>query len=511
MDSEYDKQPRAAAVIADVSLLDVLRRIAQSAMQLAHARYAALGVLGPDRRIAELVSIGADGNVQESALDSQTGEGISVPIRVRGEVFGNLYLTERIDGAQFTEKDEQAVDALAAAAAIAVESARLLEQSRRRERWLTATTEIAESLMSGGSAHDTLQLVAGLARRVADAQLVAIALRAEDAEQLVVEVADGPGVQNLIGRAVQTETAAFGEVLRSGQPQLIDETAVESGAEAEVLISSNGRGPAALIPLTAGGHVLGVLSVARPKGATAFDADEVALLTTFAVHAALTLEYRRAQHDRELLAVYEDRDRIARDLHDLVVQRLFAVGLGLQGASRMIAHAGTAERIAGFVRDLDDTITEVRRTIFALQQHTLPSISLRTEVLLEVTEARSSLSFEPYVLFDGPLDAMAADAVRIDIIAALREALSNLAQHAQASSAEVLVQADPRDGYLRLQVTDDGVGIGDDVDRHGGLDNLRERATRHGGELAVTRQDGGGTKLVWRVPARPASPEGPGA
>ncbi len=509
MDGEDNTQPRAASGIPDVSLLDVLRRFAQAAKQLAHARYAALGLLGPDRTVAELVSVGGDGNAQEAAVNPHNGNGISVPIRARGEVFGHLYLAEKIDGPHFTEKDEQAVDALAAAAAIAVETARLLEQSRRRERWLAATTEIAESLMSGGSAHDTLQLVADLARQVADAQLVVLALRAEDAEQLVVEVADGPGVQNLIGRAVPVETAALAEVLRSGQPQLIDEA--EPGTDAEVLISSNGHGPVALIPLSAGGHVLGILSVTRPKGGPVFSAADVDLLTTFAVHAALTLEYRRAQHDRELLAVYEDRDRIARDLHDLVVQRLFAVGLGLQGASHMVSREGTAERLAGFVRDLDDTITEIRRTIFALQQHTVaPSTSLRTEVLLEVTEARSTLSFEPHVLFDGPLDAMAVDAVRIDIIAALREALSNLAQHARASSVEVLVQADPRAGFLQLQVTDDGIGIDEDLDRHGGLDSLRERATRHGGELTVARQNGGGTRLVWRVPARPASPEGTG-
>ena len=407
----------------------------------------------------------------------------------------------------FTDKDVDVVDALASAAGETIESARLLEESRRREHWLEASTEITASLLSGGSAQETLELVAVRARQVAGAEQAVLALKAESSDELIIEVADGPAVAGLIGQAVPIKTTAVGQVLTSGQAGLIPDTVeapATSGTVAETPLTSAQHGPRALLPLTAGTHVLGVLSVTRPVGGMAFDATDVGMLTAFAVHAALTLEYGRAQQDRARLAVLEDRDRIAHDLHDLVVQRLFAVGLGLQGAARLIDRPETAERVAGFVGDLDDTIAEIRRTIFALHRHTpAPSISLRSEVLLEVSEARGAFTAEPHVMFDGPIDAMTPDAVRVDLLATLREALINIAQHARASSAEIVVVADPQAGFLQLQVTDDGIGLSQDTNQAGSLASLGERARQHGGSLTVQPYDGKGTQLVWRVPAHP--------
>ena len=470
----------------------LLRRIAESAKDLTRARYAAIRLAGADPRL--------DGNG-----DNQR-PAISVAIRVRGEVFGTLDLADKIDGGAFTERDNDVVGALADAAGAAIEGARLLEESRRREHWLEATTEITASLLSGRSALETLELVADLAREVAGAEQAVLALRAEGGDELIIDVVSGLPVAGLIGQAVPVKTTAVGQVLTTGEARLIPDTAgtpaTPSPAAAPLTLTPHG--PRALIPLTAGTHVLGVLSVTRPVRGIAFDTTDVAMLTAFAVHAALTLEYGRAQQDRARLAVFEDRDRIAHDLHDLVVQRLFAVGLGLQGAARLIDRPETAERVAGFVGDLDDTIAEVRRTIFALHRPaSTPSISLRSEVLLEVSEARGAFTAEPHVMFDGPIDAMTPADVRIDLLATLREALTNIAQHARASSAEIVVVADPQAGFLQLQVTDDGIGMSQDTKRAGSLAGLGERARQHGGWLTVQPHDGKGTQLVWQVPAHP--------
>ena len=204
--------------------------------------------------------------------------------------------------------------------------------------------------------------------------------------------------------------------------------------------------------------------------------------------------------DRERLAVYEDRDRIARDLHDLVIQRLFAIGLGLQGTSRLVSRPDVAGRLAGFVGDLDETIAEVRRTIFALQNEpSADATSLRAQILAAASEAQAPLGFEPHVRFVGPIDSLADDDARADLIGTLREALANVARHAHAGTAQVSARADPSTGLLELVVTDDGVGIDPAQTRRSGLANLADRAERHGGTLTVdTGPDG--TTLTWRIP-----------
>jgi nitrate/nitrite-specific signal transduction histidine kinase len=473
--------------------MDALVEIARSAKDIIHARTAVVSLIGPDQQ--DGVPVG----------ESSAEDVISVPIAVNGKAFGNLELTGKIGAADFSDDDEQVLRALASAAGAAVESAALLAESRRREHWLEATTEITDSLLSGGSTHTTLRLIADRARLVAEAQQAVLALRADERADLVIEVADGEGVEHLVSQTTPMQNTVLGEVVRSGEARLVaagsgDVVPVAEGAS----IWPGAHGPAALIPLVADADAFGVLAVTRPVGADQFSTADLGMLTTFAAHAALTLAYGRAQQDRARLAVFEDRDRIARDLHDLVVQRLFAIGLGLQGASRLVTSDETAERIAGFVRELDDTIVAVRRTIFALHEHAAtPSISLRSQVLLEATAARLVLGFEPRVLFDGPVDVMALEPVRVDMVAALREALTNVARHAQASSVEIVVLADPQSGFLQLQVTDDGVGIGRSLNWRDGLTDLGESAERHGGTLSMQRRADGGTLLIWRVPARP--------
>src|SRR6266542_2982914 len=487
------------SVASDLSLPDVLRRIVRSAAELAGAQYAALGVIGPDRKLTEFINVGIDDEIRERIGDLPTGKGIlgllideprpirlhdlaehpqsfgfpanhppmrsflGVPIRVRGEVFGNLYLTEKSDGVDFTEEDEEIVIALAAAAAVAVENARLFEQTHRREQWLEASTEITGSLLAGG----------------------------QNADQLP-------------GHVIPVAGTVAGRVYASGRPELVLDLSTEPEPESEQpeesLIPRKELGPTILVPLGAGEHTLGVLVVARAAGALPFTDAEMRMVSAFAGHAALTVEFGRAQEDRERLLVFEDRDRIARDLHDLVIQRLFAIGLGLQGTSRLVSRPDVAGRLAGFVGDLDETIAEVRRTIFALQNEpSADATSLRAQILAAASEAQAPLGFEPHVRFVGPIDSLADDDARADLIGTLREALANVARHAHAGTAQVSARADPSTGLLELVVTDDGVGIDPAQTRRSGLANLADRAERHGGTLTVdTGPDG--TTLTWRIP-----------
>jgi two-component system, NarL family, sensor histidine kinase DevS len=527
------------SVASDLSLPDVLRRIVQLSAELAGARYAALGVIGPDRKLVEFIHVGIDEETRERIGDLPTGGGIlgllidrpeplrlhdlaehpqsfgfppnhppmrsflGVPIRVRGEVFGNLYLTEKADGADFAEEDEEIVVALAAAAAVAVENARLYEQTHRREQWLQASNDITGKLLAGADARETLSMVAAQALSIADARLVTLALAGDQPDHLVVEVADGEGAADQVtGLVVPVAGTLAGAVHISGRPRLVADLAAEpQPGPPEPPVRWKEFGPTILVPLAAGGHGLGVLTVARSAGALPFSEADMRMVSAFAGHAALALEFGRAQADRERLLVFEDRDRIARDLHDLVIQRLFAIGLGLQGTSRLVTRPDVAKRLASFVGDLDETIAEVRRTIFALQHEpSSAATSLRARILGTVSEAQQSLGFEPHVRFQGPIDSLADDDVRTDLAATLREALANVARHARARSVQVSVAADPATGTLELAVTDDGVGLDPAQARRSGLSNMADRAARHGGECSVDSHPGSGTTITWRVP-----------
>ncbi|GAA0256893.1 sensor histidine kinase [Cryptosporangium japonicum] len=468
------------SIASDLSLPDTLRRIVELSAELADARYAALGVVGPDRILVEFITVGLDTETRVAIGDPPHGKGIlgllinepepirlhdlsehpesygfppnhppmtsflGVPIRVRGTVFGNLYLTEKRGGGDFSEEDEDVVVALAAAAAIAIENARLFEETRRREQWLTASTDVTAALLRGADPDETAELIVAKATEIAHA----------DSALLL-----SPG-----------ET-----------PDEFD-------------------GPAVLVPLVAGGHQLGSIVVLRAPGGNPFDDADVRMVQAFAGQAALAVEFGRATADRQRLAVFEDRDRIARDLHDLIIQRLFAVGLGLQGVTAMVGRPDVAEKLTAFVDDLDETIRDVRKTIFSLQEPAERPSGLRGEVLRIVTGAAGTLGFEPRLRLDGPIDAAVPDAVRPDLLAVLGEALTNVARHAGAGSAEVTVAVDPAARRVMLEVTDDGVGPGDAVPAGHGTVNMAARARRLGGVCTLEPAPGGGARLQWTVP-----------
>ncbi len=541
------------AVASDLSLPDVLRRIVESACELVGARYGALGVLDPSgHELSDFVTVGLDDDQRARIGDLPRGRGVlglliteprplrladiaahkasfgfpehhppmsgflGVPVRVRGRVFGNLYLTEKHGGADFTDEDQDVVVALSAAAGVAVENARLFDQSSRRERWLRASHEVTTALLSGGHDLDALRLIAEQARTSADAQLASVAVPSTNGGMRVA-AADGDDAESLLGSALPADDRSIVEALRTGRPVQLDEPLATAGwwshDQDEPLppVLARLRSGVA-VPLSAGTELLGILMVGSELP-NAFDEVDHSIMQTFGTHAALALEYARAQRDSRQLAVYQDRDRIARDLHDLVIQRLFAVGLGLQGISRLVESPAVGGRIGEAVADIDQTIRDIRRTIFSLQE--VPDVdggvSLRTQLLRAVQEPVEAFGFEPRLSLDGPLDSLVPDELRPDLLACLREALANVARHARARNVHVEVSVDPRGQLLRLTVRDDGAGLPDDPPAGSGMRNMRARAERWGGQCTVAPRPEGGTQMYWTAQPRldePAAGEG---
>lgn len=523
------------AVVAIGSQLDlsgVLRRIVETAAELADAQYAALGVLDSsgEGRLAQFITVGIDDEVREQIGELPHGRGVlgllikeprairlanladhpssyglppghppmrtflGVPINVRGEAFGNLYLTEKHGGGEFTQEDEQVVLALAAAAGLAVQNARLYEQAQRRQRWLEAVSEITTRLLGGATAADVFRMLVQQARELAAADLALLALPRADGS-LDVTAVDGAGAGALRGKVIAQQSLAAA-VLRDGTPI----TVADARTDPRVwpgLLRAAGVGPALYVPLGTANPV-GTLVVARLGDQPDFGEDMLRLVESFAGQAAIALRLGAAAADREQLAVLHDRDRIARDLHDLVIQRLFATGMALEGALRGLQPPEKATRVQQAVADLDDTIKEIRTTIFALQ-HLAPYAGegLRSAVLTATRAASATLGFLPEVRFRGPVDTVVPAPVAEQLLAVVREALSNVARHAAATAVTIEVSADP--AQVHLAVTDDGKGLPPGK-RRSGLANLEGRARDLGGSFLASTAEAGGTVVTWRVP-----------
>ena len=432
---------------------------------------------------------------------------LGIPVRIGEELFGNLYLTEKRGGGSFTDNDVELIQVLATEAGIALGNARLRDEALRRERWIDGSAAITTALL-GGDTDDALAVVAERARILAEAAAGLVLLPEASGGGMEIVAASADDARGLIGTVVPPESAVL-EHLRAGEPVFVDDSASDPRMTTEV---SERFGPSMLLPLESGGRVLGTLAVPRERGAPRFTEAEKSLAARFAAQAALALVHAEAQRDRERLAVYEDRDRIARDLHDLVIQRLFATGMTLQGAQRGLdaddpAQAGAAARVGTAVDELDATIGEIRTAIFALQQDPgEPHAGVRTRVLRETGLAAVPLGFQPSVRFLGAVDARVGERTAKNLVAAVREALSNAFRHARASRIDLTVDAtatlaDGRPG-VRLTVADDGVGIPADG-RRSGLANLARRAEHLGGASAWgpgLGPDGAGTSLWWEAP-----------
>ncbi|MDT5032113.1 MAG: hypothetical protein QOC94_2284 [Actinoplanes sp.] len=513
-------------ISTDLDLRSTLRRIVQAACSLVGARYGALGVLGADQQLSDFITSGIDPQTHAAIGDLPHGRGVlgllitdpqpvrmpditkhprsfgfpehhppmhsflGVPVRIREQIFGNLYLSDKEGSAQFSDDDEEIVVALAAAAGVAIDNARLFALARRRERWVAAAAEITSVLLGTVQRTHALQLIAQRAREVADAELVLVLLYDEDRARYTIEVAEGtyPGVTELAGKVVTVESA-MAQAFAQEKYRLVDNLRTVADWPNPVP-----DGPALAAPLGSGDTLHGVLIVAHRPG-QAHDDEDAVLLASFAGQAALALERAQAQEERELLVVLEDRERIARDLHDVVIQRLFATGMQLQAIAPQGMRPETAKRISTAVDDLDATIRDIRRSIFELRAPV--DSSLRVELREAVDAAAETLGFRPDLDVSGPVDSAVPDDVAPQILAVVREALANVARHAAASTARVSVRA--ADGSVIVYVEDDGIGI-DPSRARGGVVNLGERAHDMGGTFEIGPGESGGTVLMWQVP-----------
>ena len=524
------------AVGRELELKQVLRHIVEAAVALVDARYGALGVIGEGERLSQFITVGFD-DAQVAAIGAlPQGHGLlgelirnpeplrltelsahpashgfppnhppmdtflGVPIRVRGEVFGNIYLTEKHGGGQFDIEDEEVLATLAVAAGVAIDNAWLYSQARQRERWLTASAEVTNSLLTGSGRAEVLQLLAERAQAIAEADLAVIALPF-GAGELIIELAVGEGAEAHRGLVLPAEGSFVGAALRSGQP------IISAAVNKDPRITAGparwqGLGPAVAVRMgTVEGGVRGVLMLARTEEGVEFTAEDAGPLLGFAGQAALALELAERRRDAEQLTLLEDRDRIARDLHDLAIQRLFATGMTLQSAERFIEHPEALERVHRAVDDLDATVKIIRSTIFGLRARDAGpgGHGLRARVVETVERAVATLGYTPGLRMEGLLDTEVPGDFIESLLAVLAEALSNAARHAKAQAVEVTVAATRTD--LTLTVVDDGVGIADGAARSG-LANLDERARQCGGTFAAAPRTPHGTRLVWRVPIR---------
>jgi len=534
-DRIYSLLEAVLSVGRELDLEQALHSIVEAATTLVDARYGALGVIGPGgtslsafhtvgvsvEQIAEIGALpeghGILGEVirhpeplrlekisqhpasygfpaHHPPMDSFLG----VPIRVRDQVFGNLYLTEKRGGVQFDEEDESVLSTLAAAAGVVIDNARLYEEARLRERWLLANAEISHSLMSGSARTDALRLIAERARELMGSALAAVAMPMAATESLTVEIAVGVDAEDHRGLVLPLSGTLMGLAFSRAAPVVSDDVQEDERISPEPP-RFQGLGPAVAVPIGTGdGGVRGVVLVSREVGAPVFSGTETEKLQGFAAQAAIAMELAERRKDAEQIAVLQDRDRIARDLHDLAIQRLFATGMTLQSVGRFIEHPEAAERVLRAVDDLDDTIKIIRSTIFGLRSHTSTAdAGLRARVVDVVGEKTPVLGFTPSVRTEGLLDTNVPLEIADHIVAVLSEALTNIARHAHAKRAQVALATDGRE--VTLTVADDGVGIPPDC-RHSGLRNMAERAERLGGKLDVSSHDGGGATLHWRVP-----------
>ncbi|MET9915689.1 GAF domain-containing protein [Streptomyces sp. NPDC006435] len=528
------------SVGAGLELHSTLDRICETAAELAHCRYAAIGVVDEEGAgLSDFVTYGVPDEVADEIGHRPDGHRgllgalihdpvplrladltadprfagfppghppmrtfLGVPIRVQDEIFGNLYLAEKDDGAEFNDYDLHMVRVLATEAGIAIGNARLYEAARQRERWIDGSVAVTTALLSGGDADDALSVVAEQARRLAGSAAGIVLLpTGEGGLEIVAVSADDPATS--LGTIIGPESPVVAKLL-SGEAVFVDDCATDFRMVTEL---ANRFGPSMLLPLHSGGRVLGALATPRARGGRPFTEAERTLAVQFASQAALALMMAEAQRDRERLAVYEDRDRIARDLHDLVIQRLFATGMMLESAQRRSAETDVQTGVGRAVDELDVTIQEIRTAIFALQQEPAEAPSgLRTRVLREINMAAVPLGFKPSHRFLGPVDSLVGESTGKNLIAALREALSNAFRHAEASLIDVVVDATATlpDGTdaVRLSVADDGVGI-PEGGRRSGLRNLARRAESLGGASWFgpgIGPDGDGTTVVWEVP-----------
>lgn len=513
------------AVVEHLDLPTVLQTIVETAVQLVDAQYGALGVASPDGALEQLIQVGMSAREVAAIGHQPLGLGLigalseeqrpirlrhladdprsrgfppghpfmdsflGVPVRVRGEVYGNLYLTNQSSG-EFSAEDEQLITALAGTAGIAIDNARLFAEAQKRQAWAAASTELTAALLSRGE-EDFVRLLASRTLTLAEADLVSIVRPTDDPQQLVIETACGLG-DRLEGTRFPAAGSISASVLEGGQPRLVDEL------EAQQLAATPGRqtGPTMAIPLVISGQTHGALVVSRVHGAGRFSRADLEMAADFAGRVSVATRLASARADQERMTLLEDRARIARDLHDHVIQQLFATGLELHNVAGTLSPGPAADRVGRSIDTLDATISRIRTVVFALSPTRSSNPTLRHRIIDLSNELAEVLPPAPQIEFTGPVDLVITDSLADDVVAVAREALTNVVKHAFAQHVSVTVGV--ADGRVTLRVSDDGIGA-PEATRRSGLANLRDRALGRDGTFSFESENGQ-THLRWSVP-----------
>jgi len=518
------------ALASELSLPVLLQRIVELAAEITGAGYGALGVIGPGGDLVDFLTTGITDAERAAIGPLPRGRGLlgaliedarplrldelsrdprsagfpanhppmhsflGAPVRARGHVFGNLYLTEKSDGPDFTVEDEEALITLATQAGIAIANARLHEEVRLRERWLQAVRDTTAAIIAGSEADDVLRRVARSARDLANADIATV-VTPDSGDVMRISIAEGAHAEKLEGLPVSMTGSVSADVIRSGRPVVLDDPLTDRRAQKAVL-DLGLIGPTLVVPLTVRGAPYGTLAVLNLSGGRRFDAEDVRLVESFAVQASLGLDYSRTQRELRRLSLVEDRERIAKELHDGVIQSLFAVGLSLQGTAAIIGERRVGDRIQDAVNEIDRAIGDLRSYIFGLRPHVLASTRGLGEALDQIAhEFQSTTGVTTVVELDESLEEpLAANAVHIIQLA--REALSNVGRHARAQTCRVSLRRHSGSGLLEIDDDGQGFDVTDASGRSGmGLANLRSRTASIGGDLEITSVPGEGTTV----------------
>jgi signal transduction histidine kinase len=531
-----DQLLESALVLAsDLSLDVVLQRIIELAAKLTDARYGALGVVGSDGRLLDFITTGITPKERQAIGPLPVGEGIlgvlirdakplrlrgiaddprhvgfppnhppmqsflGAPVKARGKVFGNIYLTEKQGAPEFDAEDEAAVLVLATHAGVAIENARLYEETRRRGQWLEAVREISAAILAGAEGERVLQIIVRRARELVDAATATIVTPAMGggSDPLTIRVADGAHAAELIGLPVPRQGSVSGDVIRSGKPEVLAD-ASRDGRTYQPMIALGNMGPMVLVPLVLRSRPFGTLTVANPVGGAAFDEEAIRLVETFADQASVALEYGRAQDELNRLSLLDERERIGRELHDGVIQSLFSVGMGLQATAVRSRDPEVESRLEAAVAEIDRAIRDLRNYIFGLRPGILADRQLEQalEDLAREFEEKSGVTTVTDI--DGTVAAELAQRAT-DLVQLTREALSNVGRHAQATTCRVSLRRQGDDGVL--EIDDDGQGFDTAASQTGqGLRNLRDRGIAIGGRVSVESKSREGTTVRIAIP-----------
>lgn len=520
-------------IVGELVLDTLLQRIVDVSREVVGAHFAALGVIGADGHFDKFLHSGLDDattiaigeppkgrgvlgmmidNPRTTRLDDITADPrscglpdahpsmtsfLGVPIFGRDHLYAVLYLTDQVAGRPFNAADEELAEALVATASIAIGNAQLYEESRRRQEWLSAAAHLSQDLL--GSEQDALTVLERTVSIVQDllaADTVALAVPDESGTSLAVVAAGGQGSSDLIGLLLPLHHSIAWRSMELGRGLHDDMERVHTGPEAE-LRAVVPMGPMLTLPLRGEVRCQGAILTIRRPGTAPFTQAELDMAETFAGQVAVAMQLVEARADQQRLSGMEQRDQIARELNEHVVQRLFAIGLHVEATAQRAMEAPVRRRLLQNVEDIDETVRQIRSSIFSLVAAEPVMRTLQEVVLAVVEEVAPVLELELDLELDGPLDLPATAELSGDVEAVLRESLTNVSKYAHASHVEVRVETDGC--LLEITVADDGVGLRGST-RRSGLDNLSRRAERYGGRLSIDNQQESGLRLQWAIP-----------